>query len=91
MKIPEFLRPIFNLMVRLFGATLVDERTHEPVAKAMMFCWRGKIYLLGYEGKDQVLPIFLPQKRLTFWKREIGFTTHPPPDFPGKSQSGDST
>lgn len=90
MKAAAFLRPIFNFVVRLFGTTLLDERTQEPVAKAMMFCWRGKIYLLGYEGRDQVMPIFLPQERLTFWKRKIGFTTHPPPDFPGKSESTES-
>jgi hypothetical protein len=61
---------------------LIDERTGEPVAKAVMFCWRGKIYLLGLQGKDQVIPVFLPQKRMTFWKRGIGFSTHAPPDFP---------
>ncbi len=47
-----------------------------------MFCWRGQVHLLGLEGEDQVLPRFLPQERMTFWDRRIGFTTHPPPDFP---------
>jgi hypothetical protein len=85
MKIPGFVRSAFALFVQLFGATLRDERTHEPVAKAIMFCWRGKIYLLGFQGKDQVMPVFLPQKKMSFWERKIGFTTHPPPDFPGKN------
>jgi hypothetical protein len=88
MKVPGFFRAAFNLMVELFGATLMDERTRQPVAKAIMICWRGKIYLFGYRGRDQVLPLFLPLKEMNSWKREIGFATHPPPDFPGKSQPG---
>ena len=83
-------RWVLNLMVELFGATIIDERTREPVAKALMICWRGKVYFFGYHGKDQVIPMFLPQEKMSFWKREMGFTTHLPPDFPGKSRPGES-
>lgn len=77
------------LLVTTFGTTLIDERTGEKVAKAFLFCWGGRIYLIGYEGKDQVRPVFLPQERISFWKRKIGFATHPPPDFPAEFQAGE--
>jgi hypothetical protein len=38
-------------------------------------------------GDDQVIPMFLPQEKMSFWKRKIGFTTHPPPDFPSEPET----
>ena len=67
-------------------AVSVLKRTGAKVARAVMVCWRGRVYLFGYDGKDQVIPVFLPQKHMTFWKREIGFATHPPPDFPREAK-----
>lgn len=90
MRPAKLYRTIFTLLVKLFGTTLVDHRTGEKVAKAFMICWRGRIYLFGLQGKDQVIPMFLPQERLSFWKREIGFTTHPPPDFPREPRTESS-
>jgi hypothetical protein len=52
------------------------------VARALIVPWRGRIYLLGLQGDDQVRPVFLPQAEMPFWKRAIGFTTHAAPDFP---------
>jgi hypothetical protein len=87
MKASALARPFFTAFVALFGTNLVDYRTGEWIAKAVVFPWRGNIYFLGYHGKDQVIPLFLPQDRIQFWKRKIGFTVHPPPDFPREAPS----
>jgi hypothetical protein len=34
-----------------------------------------------------VIPIFYPQRRLTYWKQEIGFTVHPEVDFLNETNS----
>jgi hypothetical protein len=88
MNLRKFLRGAFDLFVRIFGTTLNDYRTGEKIAKAVVLCWNGHIYVLGLQGKDQVIPLFLPQDRITFWKRKIGFTVHPAPDFPSEPRAG---
>jgi hypothetical protein len=76
------MRRFLQKLAGWFGSDIIDQRTGEKVARAILVCWRGRVYLLGYEGRDQVMPVFLPQQRMTHWKRELGFATHPPPDFP---------
>jgi hypothetical protein len=66
-------------IVRRIGSPVVDRRTGDVVGRALFIPWRGKIHVIGLE--KAVAPMFLPQQRLTYWKQEIGFTTHPPPDF----------
>ena len=88
MKLKKFIRRLLSSLVATFGTRIVDERTGKPVARAFIFCWGGRIYIIGYDGTDQVMPVFLPQERISFWKRKIGFTTHPPPDFPKEYRPG---
>jgi hypothetical protein len=74
------LRVLGLAFVRLFASDLVDFRTGKKIGRALLLPWRGKIHVIGLEEAVQVA--FIPQERLTFWKQEIGFTVHPPPDFP---------
>jgi hypothetical protein len=74
------LRDAGLAVARLFASDLVDFRTGKKIGRALLLPWRGKIHVIGLEEAAQVA--FLPQERLTFWKQEIGFTAHPPPDFP---------
>ena len=67
-------------IARLFASDLVDFRTGKKIGRALLLPWRGKIHVIGLEAAVQVA--FVPQERLTFWKQQIGFTAHPPPDFP---------
>jgi hypothetical protein len=67
-------------LFRFFGSTIVDAQTGAPLGRAFIFTWRGTIRVIGLEAT--VRPVFLAQKRLTYWKQELGFTVHPPPDFP---------
>jgi hypothetical protein len=64
-----------------FGSPITDCRTGERLGKAFLVSWRGKVFLLGYRG-EPVQPVFQAQKRTNYWKMELGFTTHPEPDFP---------
>ncbi len=67
-------------VARLFGTTIRDVETGKPIGRALLITWRGRVHVIGL--KAAVRPIFIPQKRLTYWKQEIGFTMHRPPDFP---------
>lgn len=72
-------------LARLLGSRIVDCQTGKPLGRALLLCWRGKIHVIGLEKAVRL--VFLPQERLTYWKQEIGFTVHPPPDFPNISRS----
>ena len=79
-KIKSLLRSAALAILRAFGTTIVDARTGIRLGRAFLFTWRGTIRVIGLE--TPVVPVFLPQTRLTYWKQELGFTTHPAPDFP---------
>lgn len=74
------LRNLVVGLARRLGTTLRDAETGERIGKAFLIPWRGRILCIGLE--TPVRPVFLPQKRLTYWKQDLGFTRHPPPDFP---------
>ena len=75
----NILRAIGLSFARFIGTRLIDFQTGRDLGKALIIPWRGKIHVIGLE--QAVRAVFLPQKRLTYWKQEIGFTTQPPPDF----------
>jgi hypothetical protein len=74
------LRALVLSLARLAGSQLVDVRTGRALGRALLVPLRGKILVIGLEAT--VVPVFIPQQRLTYWKQELGFTAHPPPDFP---------
>ena len=83
-----FVRALGLKCARAFGSQIIDVRTQRPIGKALLIPWRGKVYVIGLE--KAVIPRFLPQERLTYWNQELGFTVHPPPDFPREIQSSTS-
>src|ERR1700734_2721188 len=58
MKQFPFLHRVLHFLVVLFGNDLTDERTGRKVGRALLFCWRGRIHVVGLEGQDQVIPEF---------------------------------
>ena len=68
------------MIAGMIGTRLKDARSGKFLGRAIIIPWRGKIHVIGL--KACVRPLFLPQKRLTYWRQEIGFTIHPQPDFP---------
>ena len=79
-KIKMLLRAAGLAALRALGTTIIDARTGTPLGRAFLFPWRGTIKVIGLDVP--VVPVFLPQTRLPYWKQELGFTTHPPSDFP---------
>ena len=75
----KLIRSIGLAIAHKFGARITDHRTGKVVGRAIIFPWRGRIHIIGLEGS--VVPTFIAQQRLTYWKQELGFTVHDQPDF----------
>jgi hypothetical protein len=76
----RLVRDVGLAMLRACGSEIVDCETGAQLGRALLFPWRGTIKVIGLD--TPVRAVFLPQRRLTYWKQDIGFTVHPPPDFP---------
>jgi len=76
----SFARRLVIALARTVGSKIVDAETGRVLGRAFLIPWRGKIAVIGLDA--EVKPLFLPQKRLTYWKQELGFAIHAPPDFP---------
>ena len=67
-------------LIRRLGSPVRDARTGQLLGRAVFIPFGGKVHVIGLEAN--VIPVFAPQERLTYWRQELAFTTHPPPDFP---------
>ncbi|MGB8167935.1 MAG: hypothetical protein WCF18_10620 [Chthoniobacteraceae bacterium] len=76
----KIVRDLGLAIFRACGSTIIDAETGAKLGRAFLFPWRGSVIIIGLD--TPVRPIFRPQTRLTYWKQELGFTAHPPPDFP---------
>jgi hypothetical protein len=82
----KLIRAIGLAIAHTIGASIVDYQSGKKLGRALVIPWRGRIHFIGLESA--VIPSFLPQKRLTYWKQEIVFTVHEPPDFPNEREKG---
>jgi len=71
----------------LFSTTIRDCCTGEKLGRGLLVSLGGKILLIGYRGRA-LIPRFLPQVHLSFWKQAIGFTAQEQPDFASLSAPG---
>ena len=78
-SVRRIIRAAGLVVARTIGTRLVDCKTGRSLGKALIIPWRGRIHVIGLE--TTVIPTFLPQHRLTYWKQELGFTVHDSPDF----------
>ena len=74
------LRAVVLRVARVLGSPVRDVHTGQLLGRALIVAFRGKVHVIGLE--TAVRPVFVPQDRLTYWKQQLGFTAHPPPDFP---------
>ena len=74
------LRALVLRAARGLGSPVRDVHTGQLLGRALLVSFRGKVHVIGLDAA--VRPVFVPQDRLTYWKQELGFTAHPPPDFP---------
>jgi hypothetical protein len=79
------LRSIGLAVVHKIGMKIFDSESGRPLGRVLLIPWGGKVRVVGLERS--VRPVFLLQTRLTYWKQDLGFTTHPPPDFPSLERS----
>jgi hypothetical protein len=77
--IRKIARSLVLGIARIFGTKIVDCSTGRNLGKALFIPWHGKIHVIGLS--EAVRPTFFPQKRLSYWKQELGFTVHEKPDF----------
>lgn len=78
----QFVKRVgLGVLKALLGVRLVDQRTGEPLGRVVVIRWRGRLRFIGLEGKA-VRPHFLSQESETYWAQDLGFSTHPDPDFP---------
>jgi N-acetylglucosaminyldiphosphoundecaprenol N-acetyl-beta-D-mannosaminyltransferase len=76
------LRRLLLGAVDLIAREIRDIESGRPLGRALLIGRGGRFRVIGHEGLPPLIPRFLPQKRLTYWKQSIGFTTTPRPDFP---------
>lgn len=88
MTIKMRLRNFGVRLAQTLGTRILDQRTGRSIGRAFVIPWRGKIHVIGLEPPMRVS--WIPQERVTYWKQEIGFTTHPPPDFPNERSTSSS-
>ena len=84
----KLVRAIGLKIAHTIGTPVRDFHSGKSLGRALMLPWRGKIHVIGL--KEPLRPMFQPQKRLTYWKQEIVFTEHPPPDFPREREAGET-
>jgi hypothetical protein len=83
--IRRIIRTVGLKIAQTIGMPIKDFRSGRSLGRALIIPWRGKIHVIGLDVAVRHVaarPMFQPQKRLTYWKQEIVFTEHPPPDFP---------
>ena len=79
-KLKKIVRDLGLKLLRACGSTIIDAESGAVLGREFLFPWKGTIKVIGLE--TPVRPVFLAQTRLTYWKQDLGFTTHPSPDFP---------
>lgn len=82
----RIIRVILLRCAHTFGVRLKDQRTGESLGRVLIIPFRGKLWIIGLTAS--VRPEFLPQIRTAYWKQDLGFSTHPDPDFPSVNRAG---
>ena len=86
--IRRLIRSLGLKIAHTIGTRITDYHSDRSFGRALIIPWRGKIHVIGL--KEPLRPMFQPQKRLTYWKQEIVFTEHPPPDFARERKAGET-
>ena len=74
-------RKILLWLAGLFSRPIRDERTGEPVGRALILSSLFGHRLIG-ELRPYVRPVFLPDKRVSYWWSRIGFASWSAVDYP---------
>lgn len=72
-------------LARAIGPPIRDAYSGEIIGRGLVIGFGNKIWVIGV--RENLIPVFVPQRRLTYWRQSIGFTRHPPVDFPRERRS----
>jgi hypothetical protein len=84
-KVKKWLRDAVVGAVQRMGPIIRDTESGQVLGRALLIPWSGKIHVIG--ASPVIFPRWATQKQLTYWKQEIVFSAHPPPDFPHEPTS----
>lgn len=65
----------------LLDGEIRDAFTGEVLGRGWIIGFGCHVYVIGYRGDKPLVPVFLPQEQLRYWRLDIGFTTKGEPDF----------
>jgi hypothetical protein len=68
----------------LIGSEIRDNETGEFLGKAILFAFRGRVWVIGYTGKKGLRPVPVIKKEIRYWVQEMRFAAAEEPDFPRK-------
>jgi hypothetical protein len=77
----ELIRYCGLQLTRWLGSRIRDCDSGEVLGKAIILIVSGKVHLIGYAGPP-IVPVFLPQAKMTYWVCTLGFRRWQEVDFP---------
>ena len=81
MKRRRLLNRLVTSLAQVFGKKIIDARTGECVGRAFVRFRRGRLALVGLRSSRALYPIFKTEQRVTYWRQELEFRSHPEPDY----------
>ena len=75
------IRKMVMPFIRCFGSRIRDELTGEELGRAWIAVWGGRVYLIGFTGETPVVPVYVSEDRVRYWRRRLGFRAAVEPDF----------
>lgn len=74
------IRKIGMCLIRVIGSEIHDAADGSHLGRALLISWRGRVYLIGYEGLP-LRPVCVPQSGIQYWRMTIGFQRAIVPDY----------
>lgn len=71
-------------IARALGSPIRDAYSGEVIGRGLVIALGRRIWVIGVE--ENLVPVFAPQRRLTYWRQQLGFTRHPPVDYPREAR-----
>jgi hypothetical protein len=74
------IRKIGMCLIKVIGSDIRDEADGSHLGRALLFSWRGRVHLIGYEGPP-LRPVCVPQSGIQYWRITLGFQRASVPDY----------
>lgn len=71
-KLGSFIKSL----VSLFGHKIIDCRSGVLLGRAFLLTWRGRFYVLAYDGDHPLRLVWLSENKTRYWRSRIGFTVY---------------